>query len=306
MNWIEGFISDCQARGMTWHSIQTYRSQVNFFLLKYNPLKSGFDDMRSFLIELRGKGLKGSTLRGYFVAISAFYDYLVLEGAIKSNPVPQFRKRYLRIKEPRNGENTRQLISIQDMQLLVSAAAGVQEKAIILTMAKTGIRRGELLDLTVNDIDIKNGIIRIPAKAKRSNQLAFMDDEFRDILEQYLSWREMHAKSDWLWITKSGGRIHKDHPGRILACLAENLGIHEKEGPICRRLTPHCCRHWFTTWLYRAGMDPEHIKFLRGDSLSSESWQIYNHIDIEEVRAEYLRRIPKLISFDMKISMFTE
>lgn len=47
--------------------------------------------------------------------------------------------------------------------------------------------------------------------------------------------------------------------------------------------------------LYRAGMDPQYIKWLRGDSLQKEAWQVHNHIDIESVRMEYERCIPKLL-----------
>ncbi len=241
-------------------------------------------------------------MRGYFSALSAFYDYLVFENKLPNNPILPFRKRYLaRVKV--HGE-TRQLISIQNMQLLISAAAGIKEKAILMVLAKTGMRRGEFMNLKPEDIDFNNDIIHIPYAAKRTNRIAFMDDELKIILLQYLSWRSGRAKSPWLWISKHGGRIHKDYPGKVLAELGAALGLHNPEGPLNQRLTPHCMRHFFTTWLYRAGMDSEYLKWLRGDSLSSEAWEIYNHIDIEEVRIEYLRRIPKLISFDRKITAF--
>lgn len=82
----------------------------------------------------------------------------------------------------------------------------------------------------------------------------------------------------------------------ILADLGEKLHLHNSNGPLDRKLTPHCFRHWFTTHLFRAGMDPQYIKFLRGDSMRVESWQIYNRIDPEMVRIEYLRCIPKILS----------
>jgi len=43
-------------------------------------------------------------------------------------------------------------------------------------------------------------------------------------------------------------------------------------------------------------MDPEHIKFLRGDSRQKEAWQIYAHLDIENIQADYLRCMPSLLS----------
>ena len=52
--------------------------------------------------------------------------------------------------------------------------------------------------------------------------------------------------------------------------------------------------HWFTTYLRRAGMPREYIKYLRGDSLN-ETMDIYNHIDFEELKESYDRCIPKLL-----------
>ena len=56
----------------------------------------------------------------------------------------------------------------------------------------------------------------------------------------------------------------------------------------------HCCRHWFTTMLDRAGMARRHIQVLRGD-VGGEAIDIYLHNDLEEIRKEYLRCMPRLM-----------
>lgn len=306
MNDIQGFLQDCKLRGLTRNSIQTYAGQVKAFMqvrADKKPAEMNIDDLKLFLEELRERGLSGSTIRGHFSAVSSFFDYLIFQSITVSNPVLPFRKRYLTHLVD-DCENTRQLISVQDLQLLISAAEDIQQRAIIMVLAKTGMRLGELLSLHPGDLDLKRGIIRIPPKPKRTNRITFIDEELMFTLRDYLSWREKKRPSSWLWATSSGARIKREYPGMILADLGSPLGLHTKHGALGDKLTPHCMRHFFTTWLYRAGMDPEHLKWLRGDSLSSEAWQIYNHIDPEEVRQEYLRRIPKLISFDQKISMY--
>jgi len=291
--YLERFILDCKAKGMTKHSIETYRSNVSEFLI-YNPdpRMITLDQLRSYLEKLRYRQLSQSTLKGYMSAVSSLYDFLVFEKEIQANPVISFRKRYLdRIKSQ---PESRQLISINEMQDLYAAARNIQEKAMILVMAKTGIRRGELHDLKESDLDFERRIIQIPKKAKRSCNIAIMDDELKNILEDLLLWRHKRKKTDWLWISSKGGRIHKDDPGMILAEIGKKLHLHQDKGPLSRKLTPHCFRHWFTTHLFRAGMNPQYIKFLRGDSLRKESWQIYNRIDIELVRTEYLRCMPRI------------
>ncbi len=295
MDLIKGFEADCRARNLTYHTIETYRSCCKDFLQRYpDPTSVGLNELRDYLGNLRFRGLQGSTLKGYFAAISSFYDYMVFESAMSINPVISFRRRYLsRIKDQ---HECRQLISIQDMRLLVKAAEaiGIRETAMILMLAKTGMRRGELLSLRVEDIFFKYGIVRIAPKAKRTNRLAFMDEELKETLEEYLEWREPKARTSWLWISDRGGRIHKDLPNRIFAGLGALLGLHTKEGPISGKLTCHCMRHFFVTYLFRAGMKPTYIKWLRGDSIK-ESWEIYNHVDPEKVREEYVRLVPKLL-----------
>ena len=59
------------------------------------------------------------------------------------------------------------------------------------------------------------------------------------------------------------------------------------------RFSPHCCRHWFTTHLRRAGMRREFIQEPRGDS-RREAIDIYDHIDLKEPKEAYLACIPQL------------
>jgi integrase/recombinase XerD len=294
MKFLERFVLDCKAKGMTKHSIETYQSNLLEFLT-YNPEPRAVsvDHLRSYLEKLRHRQLSHATLKGYMSAVSSFYDFLIFEKEIQVNPVLPFRKRYLdRIKYH---PEIRQLIGIEEMQDLVSSTRNIQERALIMVLAKTGIRRGELHDLRESDLDFVRKIIRVPQKAKRSNNIAFMDDELESALKEFLIWRQGKAKTDWLWISTKGGRIHKDAPGMILADLGRKLHLHQDNGPLDRKLTPHCFRHFFTSHLLRASMNPEYIKFLRGDSMRLESWQIYNRIDLELVRAEYLRYIPKIM-----------
>jgi len=292
-SYLERFILDCRAKGMTKHSIETYKCNVSEFLT-YNPDPKVVmtDQLRSYLEILRSRQLANSTIKGYMSAVSSLFDFLVFEKEIQINQVLSFRKRYL--DRSKNHPETRQLISIEEMRCLLSAAGGIQEKAIILVLAKTGIRRGELHDLRESDLDFDRKIIQIPQKAKRSCNIAIMDPELENTLKDLILWRQRRAKTDWLWISTKGRRIHRDMYGMILADLGRKLHLHQNKGPLSRRLTPHCLRHWFTTHLFRAGMDPQYIKFLRGDSLREESWQIYNQIDIGLVRAEYLRCIPQI------------
>ena len=296
MDYITEFSADCAMRGFTNHTVESYRSNIKDFLTKIeDPTKITPICLRNHLSTLVARNYRGSTLKSYYAALNAFFDFLIFEGSCTTNPIPAFRKRYLtRLMKQRKGE-TRQIISVSDMRELIQQADDIRIKAVLVIFAKTGIRRGEFLDLKPDNINLDKDIINLPNKAKRSRQTIFIDEELHHILDEYLEWRTSHSNTKWLWITERGGRMLKDQPGHIIASLAQPLGLHKPDGPLDERLTPHCFRHFLTTELFRKGMDPQYIKWLRGDSLQAEAWQIYNHIDPDMVRAEYERCIPKLL-----------
>lgn len=293
---ITKFLTDCRARGLTAHTIETYKSCCLDFL-KTNPdlAKVTLDDLVIYLGELRVRNLKGSTLKGYFAAIGAYYDFLIFSGAMKTSLIPSFRKRYLQIRVNHNGENTRQLISTEQMTELISNVRMILPRAMMLFLAKTGIRRGELIAMDIQDLDLEKGEFRVKPKAKRSNRLGFLDPELTAVLHEYLDWREYRTKDEQaLWINpRHGTRIDKNHVYNTVTKHASRLGLHDRRGPLNKKFTPHCFRHFFTTHLRRAGMPREFIQELRGDR-RKDAVDIYDHIEIEELRRMYLTCIPSL------------
>ncbi|SNQ61895.1 tyrosine-type recombinase/integrase [Candidatus Methanoperedens nitratireducens] len=292
---VEGFVLECQARGLVEHTTETYESCCKDFIRRYpDPIAVRLEDLRAYLGELRTRGYQGSTLKGYFAAIAAFYDFLVIENKAASNPIPSFRKRYLRVKQQHGGENTRQLISIEQMRELISLSARkVLDKTMILFLAKTGLRRGELISMDISDLDLEKMEFRVKPKAKRSNRLGFMDAELTAALKEYLDWREPRAKDQALWINSSGIRVTRNYVYNMIVNYAKIAGLHDPHGAMNEKFTTHCTRHFFTTWLRRGGMSREFIQELRGDR-RRDAIDIYDHIEVEELRRSYLKCIPYL------------
>lgn len=304
---LNDFIKDCESRGLTRHTIQTYSCNLKVFLSRVrDPLKVDTNILRDFLDYLkkmdyiRGtvnlKGVCSQTINAYFAAISTYYDFLIYSGNMTSNPVLPFRKRYLmKNKRQYNGENSRQLISIAQMKQLINQDMPIQHKLILLLLAKTGVRRGELLSIDIHDIiaPIKKEIV-LKAKAKRTNRLILFDDETAEVLKVYLKWREPRAKCPALLISPYGKRMKKTTPNDIVAFYGQKVGLHDPHGPLNRKLTPHAFRHWFTTHLRKAGMPREFIQELRGDS-RNQTIDIYDHLDMSEIREAYNDCMPSLI-----------
>jgi integrase/recombinase XerD len=215
---------------------------------------------------------------------------------ISSNPALIIRKRYLKRYKDNGDSHGRQLISIEDASRMVKTAPTIRDKAMLALLFKTGMRRGELLSLDAGDVDLVENSIRLKPTAKRSNRTLFMDDEAAYLLRRWLRVREdvNRQNEDALFLGTWGYRISRNDVYRAVTEAAKNVGLHDPESERLEdHFSPHACRHWFCTHLFRAGMRREFIKELRGDS-RKEAFDLYNHIDLKELKEAYLACIPQL------------
>jgi integrase/recombinase XerD len=300
---IEMFVEDCHDRQLTEESIRHYKAVANAFL-KYlagqNASVFTADKLLliTYLRKRRAEGVDQKTLENNFTVISSLFDYLVFQDLIGKNPVMGVRKRYLRrYKDERDvdAESPRKLISVEQMSLLINSVLDTRDKAILTLLAKTGVRRGELIAMDVTDINWEEQTITLKKFKKRSGRTVFFDDETGRVLRRWVSQREkMEPETAALFIGEKGGRLRRHGIYELVLKYAEQVDLHDSKSDKPEdHFTPHCFRHWFTTHLRRAGMDREFIKALRGDR-RREAIDIYDRIDRQELKRAYLAFIPQL------------
>jgi integrase/recombinase XerD len=299
---VDGFCEDCRLRGMTEKTVMGYRSSLLIFMKYLVGRGVGLRDvdnhlLRDFLGHLKlERNLKHKTVKGYFSALSAFYDYLAFEGTANANIVLPFRKRYLRRYKEDCDDPERKLLSIEEMSSLVNIIMDPRDKAMAILLAKTGVRRGELLRIDVDDFNWEDCSVTLKPTPKRSNRVVFFDDECAVVLRRWLRLREkLNPKTKALLVSYNTlDRLSRNGLWMAVDKYARRLGFHNPESPRLEdHFGPHCFRHWFTTWLLRNGMPREYVKELRGDR-RAEAIDIYHHIDREDLRKTYLACIPKL------------
>jgi len=253
-------------------------------------------DLKDFLSILRQRGLKQASIEKAFTCISSLYTYMVDDDLISSNPVTSFKRRYLRKYKDENISDARQIVSIEQASHLVNSTLNSRDKAILVLLFKTGIRRGELCSLDVGDIDFENMSIKLKSTPKRSNRILYFDNETEYVLWAWLQFRKTKERNSTpaLFLSRKGVRIGSESIGILVEKHASRVGLHNPESKCLEdHFTPHCCRHWFTTHLIRAGMSRDFVKELRGD-VRHDAIDIYNHIDKKELRENYLAHIPQL------------
>ena len=299
---VEGFCDDCLLRNMTTESVRRYKSCLLIFgdfLTGRGATIREVDKwvLREFLQYVRfDRHVKEKTVENYFSAVSAFYDYLIFEELLQMNPVSPFRRRYLRSYKDDANDPGRKLLIVEEMSILVNSILDPRDRAIAVLFAKTGIRRNELLSLDIDDVNWFEYSITLKQTPKRSNRVVFFDDECAIVLKRWLKVREkLNPRTKALFVSyQSLKRFDRNGLYTVVVKYAANLGFHNPDSAKLEdHFSPHCFRHWFTTWLRRNGMPREFVKELRGDR-RKEAMDIYDHIDHDELRRAYLAYIPKL------------
>lgn len=298
---IQRFADDCSLRGLSKSTCNTYISKTKAFAVYIRAtgiklLDVDKNSIRAYLYHLRNdRLLKHKSIETIYCAISAFYEFLEEEGLRSSNPVKSVRKRYLHTYKKGDDFSSRRIISIEEASNLVNSILDTRNKAIILLLFKTGIRINELTSLDVDDVNLEEQSIKLKMTPKRSNRLVYFDNETADVLARWLRSRKTwNSESPALFLSNERRRIDSSTIQKMVKKCAARVELHDTNSDRMEdHFSPHCCRHWFTTHLRRAGMPREFIQELRGD-VRKEAIDIYDHIDHKELKESYLAHIPQL------------
>jgi integrase/recombinase XerD len=300
---LKAFEEDCMARNMTLESIRRYISCARIYgnFCKENGLvilkikDKGLLKFLTYLREERKNSQK--TIMNVFNSLSTFYEFLIYNKIVKQNPIHPVRKRFVRTYKKDPMRETKQLLSVEEMAHLISIVFNPRDRAVLMLLAKTGIRRNELITLDLDDIDIIEGKITLKPTAKRSNRIVFFDGECSIVLRKWLDIRyKIDTETRALFLNSVQNRIHRTDVYDTVTKWAQRAGYHNpKTKRQDKHFGPHCFRHWFTTHLMRNGMPRDYVKELRGD-VRREAIDLYNHIDYKELKKAYLSSMPLLFS----------
>ncbi|MES2154196.1 MAG: tyrosine-type recombinase/integrase [bacterium] len=297
---LEAYERDAKLQGLSDLTLKAYKHGIETFLgyLGTNPVaKVTIKDLAEYLGNQKDQKLDPRTLSGRISALSSFFEFLEFEGKIKGNPVPGFRRRYLGTlrRELGKKKSDRKLVAVEQLRAMLQTVVDARDRCIIGLLAKTGMRRDELVQLDVRSIDLTKQTVDIKPHPKRTNCQVFFDDETGRVLRRWLAVRRARTGTDAgpLFVGQRGNRINGDAVNDAVSAAARNVGLHDPEGPLKDRFTAHNLRHFFTTHLRRGGMTREHIAWLRGDA-GNDSMDVYMHIDPDQVQQAYRSAIPQL------------
>jgi integrase/recombinase XerC len=164
---------------------------------------------------------------------------------------------------------------------------GIRDKLIIELFYSTGIRRIELIELKLSDVDIANKTLKVLGKRNKERIAPLLDTVIRT-LNVYLKSRQhldQISDKEYLFLTKKGVKVYESLVYRIINDYFSLASTKVKR-------SPHILRHSFATHLLNQGADLNAVKELLGHS-SLAATQVYTHNSIAELKKVYLNSHPR-------------
>jgi integrase/recombinase XerD len=246
---------------------------------------------------------KPKSVKRKMAAVKAYFKFLEYEEYLPENPFDGWNIRY---REPFRLPRTIPFHTIQDLLATVyKKLQNLREKgpqyellirdiAVLELLFATGMRVSELCELSLQDLNITEGYIRIFGKGSKERIIQISNPEVIKALRTY----EGHFSS----FISATGCFFVNRLGRQLSppSIRAMLRKHTHDAAIALHITPHMFRHSFATLLLEEDVDIRYIQHLLGHS-SIVSTQIYTHVSTEKQRSILTAKHPR-----NKLSMATE
>ena len=213
-------------------------------------------DIRSYLQKMVQAKKSDSSINLAINAIKFYYE-LVLG----------MPNRFYSIERPIKKKSLPQVISKEEVALLLKNTENQKHKCIIMILYSAGLRRGELINLKIKDIDNYRMLIRVNQAKGRKDRVTLLAIKALEELRIYF---KIYRPQVWLFEGPLGAQYSPSSVQKILQMAKEKAGI-------LRNITPHMLRHSFATHLLESGVDLRRIQILLGHS-SSKTTEIYTHV----------------------------
>lgn len=281
---VNNFINYCIfEKGLSDKTRESYQNDLDVYM-KFlvnkgclNVSDISDEDIREFL-KIRSEKEKTTTIAHNLTVIKNFHEYLVKEGLVKKDASEFIERPKLRKSLPKtlSMENVDKLLDIELKTLF-----DYRNKAMLELMYGTGLRVSELVNLTVNDLDFNNCLIRVMGKGSKEREIPLGEYSIY-YLGLYLEKRESMLKNrscDKLFLNNHGLGMTRQGFFKNLKELLRSKGLNED-------VSPHTLRHSFATHLLNRGADLRSIQEMLGHSDISTT-KIYTHVSDEKVMNDY-------------------
>lgn len=272
----------CDLAQFTTYLEETYAQTLN------NPIERTF--IRSWMASLLADGLNANSITRKLSTLKSYYKFLLKHDLITQNPT-------IGLYPPKTAKPLPVFMEADKMNLLLEQGKfgtgfnGMRDRLIIEIFYVTGIRRSELIHLTIPQIDFANAYLKVNGKGNKQRHIP-IGKPLLDKIKTYLTLRRdflieksMDESNLFLFITNKGKKLYPKFVYRLVKQQLSTITTQSKK-------SPHVLRHTFATTLLNNGADLNAVKTLLGHS-SLAATQVYTHNSIEKLKQAYKKAHPK-------------
>ena len=278
------------------HTVLAYVNDLDalqFFLdAKYNSESIKvveYTIIRQWIVTLVNDGISNRSINRKMSSLNSYYNFLIKIGDLETNPLKKHRALKVE-KKVQVPFSQKELETVLNKLNNITDFESARNRLIIELFYATGIRRIELIEIKLTDIDIHNNTLKVLGKRNKERYIPLLQTVIKT-LNLYLDYRNtLTSISDdkYLFLTKKGSKVYETLVYRVI-----NKYFSIASSKI--KCSPHVLRHSFATHLLNEGADLNAVKELLGHS-SLAATQVYTHNSIAELKKVYAKTHPRNIN----------
>ena len=264
-------LDELQRRNYSPNTVRTYIHAIEDFARYFgrSPYRLGPEDIRQYQVHLfRERKLSAGTVEGRTAALRFFF-------------VKTLKRPYIhdQIPFPKRQRPLPTVLSQDEVARLIDSAQSLMHRAMLITLYGTGVRRAELCQLKVADVDSKRMVIRVRDGKGGRDRDVLLSDKLLETLREY--WRWMKPKTYLFPGTVKNWRADVPITTKVVWTAVNEA---RKRAGIEKRITPHTLRHSFATHMLEAGADLRTIQVLLGHAELADT-AVYLHLSRRHLQA---------------------
>ena len=277
------------------HTVVAYQKDIETFqtfLFKEfsdsEVSKANYSQIRSWIVQLVDSQITNRTINRKISSLNSYYKFLLKIQSIESNPLVKHKalKVSKKIQIPFSEVEVNTVLN----SIHTDTFKDLRDKLIVELFYSTGMRRIELVQLQLQDIDLSQGQIKVLGKRNKERFIPLLPSVMNTIkfyLEKRLKLETIKDPSI-LFLTKKGIKVYEMLVYRVITSYFDSVSSKVKK-------SPHILRHSFATHLLNNGADLNAVKELLGHS-SLAATQVYTHNSVAELKKVYEKSHPRNVS----------